>query len=573
MTRALRASIWLRWRILSNTMRLKSHRDRLERLSRIMSVVAPVVIYVLFLGMAGVIGSLAFAGARLAAEGRINLLLLLLPARIVLIAVIIPLIVVPVGRSMQASGAFTTRMLLLPIPRGVLHLVDVVAGLFDPWMAFVPLSLLMIPAGFFSAGSFGAAIVALVAGLGMLACIACIGALGSALVQWLLRDRRRGEAFILVFMLGVIFVGFVPTFMIGPEERRRHQEERRTRDVTPMPDIEQFDARLPVASLVIPSELYGRAVRRSLEGRPAAGLACAAGLLAEAALLFSISARIHSRVLRTPAVQGRRKKTGRADRLPLVLPGLQGPVAAVALAQFRGFLRTVRGKLALLMTAPFVVVMAVALGRMQAEEVPFISSLAVQGEVFVLVALVMSMLSIQPLVFNQFASDRAGLTLQFLSPLSDVQLVASRALAAALLLAASALPGLAAAWLIIPGSSIWLWLAALASGCASFFLIIPLGILLSMLFPRSSDLSSIGGAGNAHPLAGFIGVITFLITVSVSWLVSWLGSGLAGSPMLAFLLAALWAALAAGIGAALMPLLAEALARRRENLALVAQGR
>ena len=45
------------------------------------------------------------------------------------------------------------------------------------------------------------------------------------------------------------------------------------------------------------------------------------------------------------------------------------------------------------------------------------------------------------------------------------------------------------------------------------------------------------------------------------------------SAPLAFLLAAGWAALAAGLALLSLPLLSESLARRRENLALVAQGR
>ena len=64
-----------------------------------------------------------------------------------------------------------------------------------------------------------------------------------------------------------------------------------------------------------------------------------------------------------------------------------------------------------------------------------------------------------------------------------------------------------------------------------------------------------------------------LVSLLVSWLVTWLGSGLAGSPALAFLLAAGWAAVAAGLALLSLPLLSEALGRRRENLALVAQGR
>ena len=575
MIRALRAVVWMRWRTLRNTLRVKSRRDSLELLSRLMTVVAPVAVYIIFLAMAISLGGLAFTGARLSAGGLLNPIHLLLPVRIVLIAVIVPLILVPTGRSLQGGGAATTRMMLLPIPRGVLHLVEVVAGLFDPWMAFVPLSLLLIPAGFAAAGRVDAALVALAAGAGILACIGCLGTLGSALVQWLLRDRRRGELVVLAVMLVVIFIGFVPAMMIqGDQEwRDRERSRREARRNTPMPTLEQFDARLPAASLALPSELYGRAVRRALEGRPGPGLLCAAALAAEAALLFAISSRAHRRLLMTPAVQGRRGRKGKAGRLPLTLPGFRGAVPAVAVAQVWTFLRTVRGKLALLMAGPMVILMASMLGRIPADEVPFLAALASKGDLMVFVALAMAILSLQPLVLNQFASDRAGLTLQFLSPLSNVQLVASRALAGGLLLLVCVLPGLVVAWVMFRDVSIWLWLAALASGCSTFFLLTPLSILLSMTFPRASDLSSVGSAGNAHPLAGLMGVLSMLVSLLVSWLVTWLGSGLAGSPALAFLLAAGWAAVAAGLGMLCVPLLSEALARRRENLALVAQGR
>ena len=72
-----------------------------------------------------------------------------------------------------------------------------------------------------------AAFVALVAALPLLALLALAGALASFLCSWLLRSRRRGEMFTLVFVLALSLVSFLPMLLVArPGESR---EERRAR--------------------------------------------------------------------------------------------------------------------------------------------------------------------------------------------------------------------------------------------------------------------------------------------------------------------------------------------------------
>src|SRR5262249_27560081 len=93
------------------------------------------------------------------------------------------------------------RLLLLPIPRRVLYLAQAVGALGDPWVALAIPVLAGVTLGLAIGVHFVAALIALVAGFGFLLFIIGLTTLASSLLQLLLRDRRRGDLVMMVFVL------------------------------------------------------------------------------------------------------------------------------------------------------------------------------------------------------------------------------------------------------------------------------------------------------------------------------------------------------------------------------------
>jgi len=162
--------------------------------------------------------------------------------------------------------------------------------------------------------------------------------------------------------------------------------------------------------------------------------------------------------------------------------------------------------------------------------------------------------------------------MQFLAPLSDRDIVLGKTVAGGLLSGISILMVLAALLILAPSGSPLSWAAALV-GCASMYILLaPVAVFSSAVFPKPADLSKMGKAGNAHGVAGFIG---FILTLAVA-----VPPGLFGmaglileSPLLALGLNLAWALIAAAIAYPLLLSAAKLVGERRENLALVAQGR
>jgi hypothetical protein len=117
------------------------------------------------------------------------------------------------------------------------------------------------------------------------------------------------------------------------------------------------------------------------------------------------------------------------------------------------------------------------------------------------------------------------------------------------------------------------WLTMMLGGAAAFCLVAPMAIWCSALFPVASDLSKTGSGGNPHPFAmvagTFMTAILFLPTVGILAIAEFAFR----SPMTAVAMAAGWLLIAAAVGLPLSNLASRALTSRRENLALVAQGR
>lgn len=569
MIRFLRAFAWLRWRLLANTFRRSRRRDASEWTARILRVLVPALLLLLLvpgaigLGILGWIGGTILGGAGAPVAGVVAVSRTLLGAATLLV------VFWPLVQAAQGTATNLDRLLLLPVPRGALHLVEVLAGFNDPFiLVFLP-GLVLLPAGMASGGAPGAAALALVAGLAFVAALVALSSLCAFALHLVLRDRRRAEALGLLFIVVIGGASFLPA-LFGEQIEARLQgrnpvEELVSRGPAKAPTF-------PAWSAAFPSELHARAVARAAQGDLPAGAAGAAGLLAEAAILFGISQRVHRRLLETPEVAGRRG--GARARPPQVrrLPFLGPAASAVALAQVRTFSRTVRGRLSLFFTPLTVVVLALVISQ-QVAGLRGAHAPIGGGMLLAFLGMAFATLGLQPLLLNLFATDRAGLTLEVLAPLSDRDLVQGKLAGAALLAAFPAALCTVIGMAGLPGGDPRLWLATLLGGASVFLLFAPAAALLSLLLPRRADLGSMGTAGNPHPAASFIGMaLTLTVMVPPAALAA--GAVLfGGGAALACLLVAGWTLLAGLCGWGLTRLAVGILAERREALLLAAEGR
>ena len=250
------------------------------------------------------------------------------------------------------------------------------------------------------------------------------------------------------------------------------------------------------------------------------------------------------------------------------LPGLSAGASAVALAQLRLALRTPRGRAILLspvvMIGIFGTLMRRTTGAMDFGSMSFEGglSLATFGS-FV------SLISILPIAMNQFAVDKAGLTLALLSPLTDGEYLAGKAVGNGLIAAIPAILCGLLSLMIFPAGSPALWVAIPLSLTATYFLVAPAAAVFSAIFPRVVDMNSIGRGSNAHGLAGLLGLLTFVVSAAPCALLMLVASQWLGRPSLVpvFLLA--WCVVAYGIGRILFVPARKLFAKRRENLALI----
>jgi hypothetical protein len=241
----------------------------------------------------------------------------------------------------------------------------------------------------------------------------------------------------------------------------------------------------------------------------------------------------------------------------------------VALAQLRLALRTPRGRSILISPLLVFVVFAFIMRRsLDGLEFAFITldsglGLATFGSAICL-------LSILPIAMNQFAVDRAGLTLALLAPLRDIELLAGKAVGNAMIAAAPALLCVTIALLLFPAGDLALWLSLPLGLTAAYLLAAPAAAALSAVFPRAVDLNSIGRGSNAHGMAGLLGLLVFVVAGAPSVAVVMIATRLFDRPVLAPVLLLVWCAVAFLISRLLFHPVAALFARRKENLAMVA---
>ena len=566
--RSLRAIMWLRWRILKNSITGSKKRDALEQVSRSMALVVPIAVASLSIGTFIAVSAIGFLSGRAIGNGLLDRAMGLFFLRILLALGIFAIIALAVSSPTQSTTSRYTRLLLLPIRRRVLHWVEVASSMADPWLAIIAAGLFSFSIGLFAGGRTAAALAGIAATIGTVAFLVCAGSLAGFLVAWLMRSRRRGELFTLIFVIAFTLVSFIPAFASKSFERRGQPvQPGRHRQFIP----EEFDKRLPIWTKFLPSELHVGIIDAGFNRQPGRVVGGVALLLVQAAILFDLSARVHRRMLNSLEGDSGRKRTteikGPSPKIPLLSPG----ASAVAWAQFRGALRTVRGRLTVLLPGPMLGILTLAFRNVPTET--WAAEAADQGYLLLGVSIVFTLYSLHAVSMNFFGSDRAGLTMQLLAPISDRDLAWGKIAGYGMIVGLGTVICLATSLSVARSGPPAYWIATLLGGAATFFLLSPLAIWFSALFPVQSDLSKTGAGGNPHPLPMIVGTVCTAAFVMPAAALVMAAEFYFQSELSAIGLMAAWLVFCVGIAIPLINLAAKSIAMRRENLALVAQGR
>ena len=559
MLRILRAFAWLRWRILLNSLERRGSRDFIERFSAAFEQLTPIIVALLMVPSALALAAAAvYAGWQLAREEPRVLSFDLL--RFVLFGGSLFALIAPM---VLPAGAQTSvvRLLLLPIPRGVLYLAQAVAAAAEPWILLVGAVLVGLPLGLAAGGAPGAAALTAFAGLLLLVLLAGITLAVTALMQLVVRDRRRGEIITLIFIVVVPMIGVLPGLLNG-DRHRCDGVSSTDRPREPPPAWAAFER---TAMAIVPSEAYARTARSAAQsGVDASGFAALAGA---ALALHGLAFAVFTRTLSSPAVStGSQLRTRWTSRLP----GVSAATSTVALAQLKLGLRTPRGRSTIFSPIGlFVVLTAVMLRSQSGAQLGFIA--LESGIGLATFACFVSLLSIVPLAMNQFAIDRAGLTLMLLAPLEIRALLNGKAIGNALIAAIPCTICLAGALALFPAGHPALWLSVPLTLVAAYLLAAPVAAALSALLPKTVDLNSIGRS-NAHGTAAFLGSLTFLAAGTPCLALVLLATRILDRPTLAPLFLAAWIAICVPLSLVLFSPVARLFDRRRENLLMMIAG-
>jgi len=580
MIRVASVMAWLRWRLLLNHLRPTRRRDALERASRAFEVIGPVILLVLFLP--GLLLA-AFGGGAAGyflprAAGHQRQILMIV--RTILSIELFMTLLAPMLRAAQGSMPNLERFLLLPIPRRYLYISDALGALGNPWLALLSAGVLLLPVGMGMAGLPLEGCVALAAGLGILLFLSGAETCFLSLASLLFRDRRRAEVASFVLVAVMASLSFLPAlFSTLQRDGRRaagvtiEQSAEETKPVASQSSSGGRLAPLSLWGLAYPPELYARSILRCADGLPAAALVPLTVLLLWGGLTHAAGLKLYERLLETPEVSSpRRRGSGLSVAWPRV-PLLSDAASAIAVAEVRLVFRSVQGKIQFFILPMVMLVMSVLWTR-RPESALFPAGVPLPaGLMLATLGVFFAMMTLEGTLLNQFAMDRAGLTLAFLSPISDRDLILGKAAAGAFLVASRALPAMLVAALMVPGGSVFLWLALPFMALALYAWMAPLGAILSAIFPRPVNAGKIVKQNQPHAMASILGMIGNLVAVVPAMGLAGVALFLLQSPALVLLFVMLYAGLALLLSTLLLRVAARVLARRRENLALVAQGR
>jgi hypothetical protein len=562
MRKTLRAFAWLRFRLFVNSLERTGSRDTLERFSLAIEKLGPILAGALLIPSGLMLAALGAGSGYALAQGDVQSLLVRLP-RYILIAV--PLLSV-LGPLLLPAGDRTNpiRMLLLPIGRGPLYVAQSAASLGDFWILLTLPLVVCIPIGLTAGGAPGAAVIALVAGALLVIVVIAISCATSSLLHLAVRDRRRGELLALLFIIIIPLLSMLPS-MIALASRDGGESTHRRRLTAPA----WVNAAAGRAFTLYPTELYTRATRAAA-GRDVVPVARSVGALAAGALLLNLfGVYVFGKVLESPGSTSARRQVPSRAAWDRRLPWLSAGASAVALAQLRLALRTSRGRSILL--GPILVAFVYVVLNSQNRSGFHFNGLTVDtGLVIACAASFISVVSILPIALNQFAVDKAGLTLVLLSPLSDRDYLTGKAVGNALIAALPATLCITVSFIVLASNrSIASWVSIPVALLSVGFLAAPAAAALSAMFPRVVDMNSIGRGSNAHGLAGLLGLVTFLLAAASNVAVAVAASYWFGRPIVTLGLLLAWCGISVLISLLLFVPARRIFATRRENLAML----
>jgi hypothetical protein len=157
-----------------------------------------------------------------------------------------------------------------------------------------------------------------------------------------------------------------------------------------------------------------------------------------------------------------------------------------------------------------------------------------------------------------------------LSPLSDRDYLAGKAVGNGLIAAVPAAVCLGACFAFLPGArSIVSWLSVPVALLSIYCLTTPVAAALSAMFPRVVDLNSIGRGSNAHGLAGLLGMLTFVVAGALNAAVALTAAYWSGRALVTLAVLIVWCAISMLAARLLFQSASRIFATRRENLALL----
>jgi uncharacterized membrane protein len=243
----------------------------------------------------------------------------------------------------------------------------------------------------------------------------------------------------------------------------------------------------------------------------------------------------------------------------------------VAWAQYKSTLRTVRGRLTILLPGPMLGILTLAFRNIPAET--WATAAAEQGYLLLGASTIFTLYSMHAVSMNFFGSDRAGLTLQLLSPVTDRDLAWGKIAGFGMVVATGLLVCVLTALAVAPSGPAPYWIATVIGGMATFVLLCPLAIWFSAMFPVSSDLSKTGAGGNPHPLPMIVGTLCTAAFAMPAVSAILAAEFYFRNETMAVPLMLVWLIVCVAVCVPLVNLTSRTIGMRRENLALVAQGR
>ena len=559
--RILRAFAWLRWRVLINSLERRGSRDVLERFSVAFEQLAPAMAAIMMVPSAVALAGLGVYAGWTLGQGEAGTAFGIV--RMVLFAACGLTVVGPILLP-AAERTNAVRLLLLPIPRGVLYLTQSMSTLADPWILLAAVLVAALPAGIAAAGPTGAAVFAGAAGLVLLAALVGLGQLATSTVHLIVRDRRRAELLGLILVVFLPIAAMLPGLLAGGGRSRQMPPAGHTRPAERQRWWSNVEG---VTMAVMPSEMYAKAVHAASR-TPAAATGFLAALGGLALALHAVAALTLGRILSSPGSVGAARSAAADTASGWRVPSVSPAVSAVAVNQLRLALRTPRGRATLLSPVVVFGLFAALMARGSSMDV---GPWSVQsGLGLAAFSSFISLMSILPLAMNQFAVDRAGLTMALLAPLETGALLGGKAIGNGVIVAVPAALCLAGAAALFPENDPLLWLCIPLTLLSAYLLVAPVAAMLSAVFPRPVELNSIGRNSNAHGAAGLLGMLAFLAAGAPGLAVALIvGKGME-RPGLASVVLLVWTAVCLAISLALFQLAAALFERRKENLGMIA---